>query len=63
MHQATALFDYQNEQNEEGYLKFSKEDKLTIQMFYENGWAYGFKTEEPGTQGYIPVNFIQLQME
>ena len=39
-YQAISISDYTPE-TPEGYLEFKKDDILNIQIFYENGWAYG----------------------
>lgn len=38
---ALAISDYKPDEKE-GYLEFKRDDLLNIQIFYENGWCYGF---------------------
>jgi hypothetical protein len=54
-----AICDYTPDEPE-GYLQFCKEDFICIEMFYENGWAFGYLESCPQKRGYIPINHVQL---
>jgi hypothetical protein len=56
---AVAIFDFTPDEKE-GYLSFLKDDNINIQVFYENGWAYGHKLDNSELCGYIPINHVTL---
>lgn len=54
---AIAISDYKPKE-QEGYLEFEKDDLLHIQIFYENGWCYGYLHTDDTKSGYIPINHV-----